>query len=218
MVEIASFAPLTELQIRFLKSISNAFGSAINSTISSMRIDQLLEQSQRLNEELQVYTEELQTQSEELQIQTETLHATNRKLEDKNLLAEQKSVEAEKARTELSQYAELLQQSSQYKSEFLANMSHELRTPLNGILLLSEFLMENQSGALSEEDIEFSKAIHSSGQDLLALINDILDLSKVEAGKLNIEIEAINISEIPEAMTQNFSQLAHKKRFLCTYS
>lgn len=90
-------------------------------------------------------------------------------------------------------------------------MSHELRTPLNGILLLSEFLMENQSGALSEEDIEFSKAIHSSGQDLLALINDILDLSKVEAGKLNIEIEAINISEIPEAMTQNFSQLAHKK-------
>lgn len=211
VVEIASFAPLTELQIRFLKSISNAFGSAINSTISSMRIDQLLEQSQRLNEELQVYTEELQTQSEELQIQTETLHATNRKLEDKNLLAEQKSVEAEKARTELSQYAELLQQSSQYKSEFLANMSHELRTPLNGILLLSEFLMENQSGALSEEDIEFSKAIHSSGQDLLALINDILDLSKVEAGKLNIEIEAINISEIPEAMTQNFSQLAHKK-------
>ncbi|MEK5182523.1 CHASE3 domain-containing protein [Paenibacillus odorifer] len=211
VVEIAAFAPLTEFQIKFLKSISNAFGSAINSTISSMRIDQLLEQSQRLNEELQVYTEELQTQSEELQIQTESLHATNRKLEDKNLLAEQKSLEAERAQMELSEYTELLQQSSQYKSEFLANMSHELRTPLNGILLLSEFLMENQSGALSEEDIEFSKAIHSSGQDLLALINDILDLSKVEAGKLNIEIEAINISEIPEAMIQNFSQLSRKK-------
>ncbi|MEK3863357.1 CHASE3 domain-containing protein [Paenibacillus sp. FSL H7-0716] len=211
VVEIAAFAPLTEFQIKFLKSISNAFGSAINSTISSMRIDQLLEQSQRLNEELQVYTEELQTQSEELQIQTESLHATNRKLEDKNLLAEQKSLEAERAQMELSEYTELLQQSSQYKSEFLANMSHELRTPLNGILLLSEFLMENQLGALSEEDIEFSKAIHSSGQDLLALINDILDLSKVEAGKLNIEIEAINISEIPEAMIQNFSQLSRKK-------
>ncbi|AWV36303.1 CHASE3 domain-containing protein [Paenibacillus odorifer] len=211
VVEIAAFAPLTEFQIKFLKSISNAFGSAINSTISSMRIDQLLEQSQRLNEELQVYTEELQTQSEELQIQTESLHATNRKLEDKNLLAEQKSLEAERAQMELSEYTELLQQSSQYKSEFLANMSHELRTPLNGILLLSEFLMENQSGALSDEDIEFSKAIHSSGQDLLALINDILDLSKVEAGKLNIEIEAINISEIPEAMIQNFSQLSRKK-------
>ncbi|MEK3740741.1 MULTISPECIES: CHASE3 domain-containing protein [Paenibacillus] len=211
VVEIAAFAPLTQLQVKFLGSISNAFGSAINSTISIMKIDQLLAQSQRLNEELQVYTEELQTQSEELQIQTESLHATNRKLEDKKLLAEQKSLEAERAQTELSEYTELLQQSSQYKSEFLANMSHELRTPLNGILLLSEFLMENQSGALSEEDIEFSKAIHSSGQDLLALINDILDLSKVEAGKLNIEIEAINISEIPEAMIQNFSQLSRKK-------
>lgn len=218
VVEIAAFAPLTQLQVKFLGSISNAFGSAINSTISIMKIDQLLAQSQRLNEELQVYTEELQTQSEELQIQTESLHATNRKLEDKKLLAEQKSLEAERAQTELSEYTELLQQSSQYKSEFLANMSHELRTPLNGILLLSEFLMENQSGALSEEDIEFSKAIHSSGQDLLALINDILDLSKVEAGKLNIEIEAINISEIPEAMIQNFSQLSRKKRFLCKYS
>ncbi|MFD5021549.1 CHASE3 domain-containing protein [Paenibacillus sp. NPDC058367] len=211
VVEIASFSPLTEPQIKFLESISNAFGAAINSTISSMRIDQLLEQSQRLNEELQVYTEELQTQSEELQIQTESLHATNRKLEDKNLLAEQKSIEAEKARIELAQSAELLRQSSQYKSEFLANMSHELRTPLNGILLLSEFLMENQSGSLSEEDIEFSQAIHSSGQDLLALINDILDLSKVEAGKLNIEVEAINLTEIPEAMLQSFSHLSRKK-------
>jgi len=90
-------------------------------------------------------------------------------------------------------------------------MSHELRTPLNGILLLSEFLMENQSGSLSEEDIEFSQAIHSSGQDLLALINDILDLSKVEAGKLNIEVEAINLTEIPEAMLQSFSHLSRKK-------
>ncbi|WP_375104293.1 CHASE3 domain-containing protein [Paenibacillus sp. RS8] len=211
VVEIATFSPLTEPQIDFLESISNAFGAAINSTISSMRIDQLLEQSQRLNEELQVYTEELQTQSEELQIQTESLHATNRKLEDKNFLAEQKTLEAEKAQAELARSAELLRQSSQYKSEFLANMSHELRTPLNGILLLSEFLMENQSGALSGEDIEFSQAIHSSGQDLLTLINDILDLSKVEAGKLNIEIEAINLTEIPEAMIQSFSQLSRKK-------
>ncbi|WP_042131526.1 CHASE3 domain-containing protein [Paenibacillus sp. FSL R5-0345] len=211
VVEIATFSPLTEPQIDFLESISNAFGAAINSTISSMRIDQLLEQSQRLNEELQVYTEELQTQSEELQIQTESLHATNRKLEDKNFLAELKTLEAEKAQAELARSAELLRQSSQYKSEFLANMSHELRTPLNGILLLSEFLMENQSGALSGEDIEFSQAIHSSGQDLLTLINDILDLSKVEAGKLNIEIEAINLTEIPEAMIQSFSQLSRKK-------
>lgn len=211
VVEIATFSPLTERQIKFLESISDAFGAAINSTISSMRIDQLLEQSQCLNEELQVYTEELQTQSEELQIQTESLHTSNRKLEEKNLLAERKSFEAEQARIELAESAELLRQSSQYKSEFLANMSHELRTPLNGILLLSEFLMENQSGALSAEDIEFSQAIHSSGQDLLTLINDILDLSKVEAGKLNIEIEAINLTEIPEAMLQSFNQLSRKK-------
>ena len=211
VVEIASFTLLTELQIKFLESVSDQFGAAINSAISSMRIDQLLEQSQRLNEELQVYTEELQTQSEELQIQTESLHVTNRKLEDKNFLAEQKSLEAKKAQVELSQYAELLRQNSQYKSEFLANMSHELRTPLNGILLLSEFLMENQGGNLSAEDIEFSEAIYSSGQDLLTLINDILDLSKVEAGMLNIEIEAVSLSEIPEAMIQNFSQLSRKK-------
>lgn len=97
-------------------------------------------------------------------------------------------------------------------------MSHELRTPLNGILLLSEFLMENQSERLGDEEVEFSHAIHSAGQDLLALINDILDLSKVEAGKMNIEIEAVNITEIPEMVLQSFGQLSRKKSFLSMYT
>lgn len=211
VVEIASFMPLTGQQIQFLESISGHFGAALNSTISSMKISQLLEESQRLNEELQVYTEELQTQSEELQMQTDTLHSVNKKLEEKQVLAEEKTMEAERAQEELTRYAEMLQQSTQYKSEFLANMSHELRTPLNGILLLSEFLMDNHSNHLQAEEIEFSRAIHSSGQDLLALINDILDLSKVEAGKMTVEIEPVNISEIPEVILQNFGQLSRKK-------
>ena len=211
VVEIASFAPLSEQQLLFLESISDHFGAALNSTVSSMKIDVLLEQSQRLNEELQVFTEELQAQSEELHTQTNTLQSTNKKLEEKQILAEQKTGEAEKAQEELTQYAKMLQQSTKYKSEFLANMSHELRTPLNGILLLSEFLTENQSGLLGAEEIEFSRAIHSSGEDLLALINDILDLSKVEAGKMNIEIEAVSVQEIKETVELNFGQLSRKK-------
>lgn len=211
VVEIASFKPLSSLHILFLESTSGHFGAALNGALSSMKIDGLLKESQSLNEELQVYTEELQTQSEELHIQTEILHDTNKKLEEKQVLAEQKTLEAEQAQEELTQYAKILQQSTQYKSEFLANMSHELRTPLNGILLLSEFLMENQSERLGDEEVEFSQAIHSAGQDLLALINDILDLSKVEAGKMNIEIEAVNITEIPEMVLQSFGQLSRKK-------
>lgn len=211
VVEIASFAPLSLANIAFLESVAAQFGAAIASTVSSMRIDQLLEESQRQNEELQVYTEELQKQSEELKIQTESLHITNKKLEDQNAIAEQKSREAQNAREELTQYAEMLKRSTQYKSEFLANMSHELRTPLNGIMLLSEFLMENPSGSLNAEELEFTQAIHSSGQDLLALINDILDLSKVEAGKMDITMQEVNISEIPESASLHFSQLSQKK-------
>lgn len=211
VVEIASFTPLSGLHVQLLESLSEHFGAALNSTISSMKIGRLLKESQSLNEELQVYTEELQTQSEELHIQTETLHEINRKLEEKQVLAEQKTQEAETAKEELTRYAEILQQNTQYKSEFLANMSHELRTPLNGILLLSEFLMDNESGRLGAEEIEFSQAIHSSGQDLLVLINDILDLSKVEAGKMNIEIDAVNLTEIPDNILQNFGQLSRKK-------
>ncbi|MEK3877892.1 CHASE3 domain-containing protein [Paenibacillus sp. FSL M7-0420] len=211
VVEIASFAPLTLANITFLESVAAQFGAAIVSTVSSMRIDRLLEESQRQNEELQVYSEELQTQSEELHIQAESLLITNKKLEDQNAIAEQKSREAQDAREELTQYAEMLKRSTQYKSEFLANMSHELRTPLNGIMLLSEFLMENPSGSLNAEELEFTQAIHSSGQDLLALINDILDLSKVEAGKMDITMEEVNISEIPESASLHFGQLSQKK-------
>ncbi|WP_408895038.1 CHASE3 domain-containing protein [Paenibacillus taichungensis] len=212
VAEIAAFSPLTPIQISYVESITEDFGAAINSTLNTMRIDSLLTESQRMNEELQVYTEELQTQSEELQMQSETLQLLNSKLEERQLIADEKTIEAQRAQAEMTTYSEMLERSTRYKSEFLANMSHELRTPLNGILLLSEFLKENNSNSLTTDELEYAQAIHSSGQDLLNLINDILDLSKVEAGKLNIEAEAVNVSEIPESVMQYFGEIAREKQ------
>jgi two-component system chemotaxis sensor kinase CheA len=211
VAEIAAFSPLTPIQISYVEAITEDFGAAINSTLNTMKIESLLTESQRMNEELQVYTEELQTQSEELQMQAESLQVLNGKLEERQIIADEKTVEAQRAQAELITYAEMLERSTRYKSEFLANMSHELRTPLNGILLLSEFLKENNSESLTTDELEYAQAIHSSGEDLLKLINDILDLSKVEAGKLNIEAEAVNVSEIPESVMQYFGKIAREK-------
>ena len=164
-----------------------------------------------MTEELQVQSEELQTQAEELQMQAEELRTTNEQLESRTEEAEQKTADLQVTKLELEEKASELLRSSKYKSEFLANMSHELRTPLNSILLLSEMLKENHDNHLSDDEIELATVIHSSGKDLLTLINDILDLSKVEAGKLDVIFEATNISDMAASMQQNFLHIAAQK-------
>ena len=211
VMELATMSEYSKLQQDLVKQIVETFGLSINSVIGRMEIIRLLNESRAMTEELQVQSEELQTQSEELQMQTEELTQINEQLEEKTKDAETKTKELEKIKEELEEKAEQLTLHSNYKSEFLANMSHELRTPLNSILILSEMLAENDQGRLTDEDAEFANVIHSSGEDLLLLINDILDLSKVEAGKLEVLFEEVNLSELPVHMEHVFSPVAQKK-------
>ncbi|RKZ52600.1 MAG: histidine kinase [Candidatus Parabeggiatoa sp. nov. 3] len=183
---------------------------------------------QTQQEELRATNEELQSQSEELQVQQEELRQTNEELEDrsnelerqrddirqKNLLLEQHQIEREKAHGALEKKAKELELANQYKSEFLANMSHELRTPLNSMLILAHLLTENKEENLTEKQVEYVQTIHAAGSDLLTLINEILDLSKVEAGKIEICIEEIVLSELIVQITQKFKPLALKKELV----
>ncbi|ACA42146.1 ATP-binding protein [Lysinibacillus sp. fkY74-1] len=211
VVELATMTKFNALQQELVKQVTETFGLTVNGVLGRMEIVRLLNESRAMTEELQVQSEELQTQSEELQMQTEELTMINEQLEERTKEAESKSRELEKAKQELEESAEQLILNSNYKSEFLANMSHELRTPLNSILILSEMLAENSQDHLTDEETEFAKVIHSSGEDLLALINDILDLSKVEAGKLDIIFNEVNMSEVPVQIEHTFAPVAMKK-------
>ena len=177
-------------------------------------MERLLAESQQLTEELQVQSEELQAQSEELQMQQEQLRITNESLEEQKHFAEQRAFELKKAKDKLEKYSLKLEKSSQYKSEFLANMSHELRTPLNSILILSQMLMENNPKIEMSEVRDYSQVINASGKDLLRLIDDILDLSKIEAGKMEILADEVNVTEIPQIMKNIFAPVAAKKSLL----
>ncbi|MCQ6265270.1 CHASE3 domain-containing protein [Fictibacillus sp. WQ 8-8] len=211
VLELASLDTFTEQHIELIENATKTFGLTIDSVIGRMEIVRLLKESQAMTEELQAQSEELQTQSEELQMQSEELRMINEQLEQRSIEAEGKSAELQNAKVQLEEKAKQLTLSSRYKSEFLANMSHELRTPLNSILILSEMLAENSSNSLSSEDEEFARVIHSSGQDLLNLINDILDLSKVEAGKLEMYFSEMNMSELPGQFERNFGPVADQK-------
>lgn len=223
VVEIASTSEFTSAEKKLLESVIETLGIGITNILGRMEVERLLLESQAQTEELQAQAEELQSQSEELQAQseelqtqTEELRMINEQLEERSRDAELKSEELQAAKEDLEQKANQLQQSSRYKSEFLANMSHELRTPLNSILLLSEMLGDDQNNELSEEQKEFSKVIHSSGQDLLNLINDILDLSKVEAGKLEVNFEEVYLVEFIDRLERHFSQVAKNKNLTFT--
>ncbi|MDR7073419.1 CHASE3 domain-containing protein [Fictibacillus barbaricus] len=211
VIELASLNQYTDQHQLFIETVIETFGLTINRVIDRMEIARLLSESQAMTEELQAQSEELQTQSEELQMQSEELQMINEQLESRSQEAEEKSKALELAKKDLEEKAQQLTIGSKYKSEFLANMSHELRTPLNSILILSEMLAENTNKRLSDEELEFATVINSSGQDLLNLINDILDLSKVEAGKLDVVINEVNMSEFPAHMERNFRHVANQK-------
>jgi signal transduction histidine kinase len=239
VIELASFSRITDVQRAFLEQLSESIGVVLNTIIANMRTEELLEQSQKLTQELQSQSEELQAQQEELQqsnkeleeqaaslkaseellqTQQEELQQTNEELEEKaELLEEQnhrieiKNREIELARAALEEKAEQLALSSRYKSEFLANMSHELRTPLNSLLILAKLLAENPDDNLTGKQVEFATTIHSAGSDLLDLINDILDLSKVEAGRMDVNVADVKLADVRDYVERAFRPLADDK-------
>ncbi|NQX63826.1 CHASE3 domain-containing protein [Paenibacillus qinlingensis] len=211
VIELASLHQFQSKHLTLVDSLQEKFGTAITSVRSRMEVERLLSESQMLTEELQAQSEELQTQSEELQMQQEQLRMTNEFLEEQNQFAEQKATELEKAKDELEEYSLQLKTSSQYKTDFLANMSHELRTPLNSIMILSQMLVESSGDMQMSEVVEYSRVVNAAGHDLLSLIDDILDLSKVEAGKIEIMQDEVNVTEIPQSMELMFLPVAAKK-------
>lgn len=239
VVELASFEGFTNLHTQLFSQLIMNLGVILNNVRRRLRVEELLRESQALTEELQVQSEELQTQQEELRRSNENLEeqtgalkrseellqrqqeelehfnteliAKTRALEEQVREVEEKNDEIEKTKTQLEQQAMQLSMTSKYKSEFLANMSHELRTPLNSLLILSQLLSENKDGNLSVKQQEYAQTIYMSGADLLKMIDEILDLSKVDAGKMDINYETMRMEELTSFVQQNFGPMANKK-------
>jgi CheY-like chemotaxis protein/signal transduction histidine kinase/HAMP domain-containing protein len=239
VIELASFEPFSQIHRLFLEQLTESIGVVLNMIGANMRTEELLKQSQSLADELKEQSSELQRQQNELkrsnqeleqQAQTlrsseemlreqqEELQQVNEELEEKasllveqNKAVEQKNKEVELARLAVEEKATQLTLSSKYKSEFLANMSHELRTPLNSLLILARMLQDNKDSNLSDKQVEYAKTIHSAGTDLLNLINEVLDLSKVEAGKIEIYAQDVPVHEILKYLDQTFRPVAQQK-------
>ena len=211
VVEIASFKPFSDTHLTFLDQVSEMIGVVLNTIVATMRTEELLEQSQSLTGELQSQSVELQTQRDELERANVELEEKAHLLAEQNARIEQKNAEVENARLELEAKAEQLALSSKYKSEFLANMSHELRTPLNSLLILAKLLADNEGGTLTEEQVVFAQTIFNAGSDLLELINDILDLSKVEAGKMEVDPVELEPAAVADFAERSFRPVAVSK-------
>jgi HAMP domain-containing protein/signal transduction histidine kinase/CheY-like chemotaxis protein len=233
VLELASFERFGDVHQSFLDQLMESIGIVLNTIAANMRTEGLLEQSQLLTSELQSQQEELKKTNDRLELQAASLQKseemlksqqdelrnTNEELEDKALLlsnqkaqVEIKNQEIERAKAALEEKAEQLALTSKYKSEFLANMSHELRTPLNSLLILSKLLADNADANLSGKQIQFAETIHTAGTELLGLINDILDLSKIESGTVTLEIGEVDFADLKDYVSRNFNQVAADKK------
>ncbi|HSF32803.1 MAG TPA: response regulator, partial [Candidatus Tectomicrobia bacterium] len=232
VMELASFNRFSDIHLTFLDQLSESVGIVLNTIAATTRTEELLKQSQSLASELQSQQEEmretnkrleeqaktLQVSEERLKQQQEELQKTNEELEQKahqlsqqNREVERKNREIEQGRRSLEDKAEELALTSKYKSEFLANMSHELRTPLNSQLILSKMLVDNAEGNLTPQQVEFAKTIHASGTDLLQLINDILDLSKIESGTIEVDTSEVLFTALHNYVERTFRPVAQEK-------
>ena len=225
VVELAFLRLLAPRDLELVRLLANSIGTALHGAIYRQRLQEALAQTQQLNEELQVQQEELRTANEELQEQSRALsqsqatmenqqaelEQTNMRLAEQALSLDHKNMALRDVQGELEARAEELARASRYKSEFLANMSHELRTPLNSSLILARLLSDNTQGNLNEEQVRFAQSIYSAGNDLLDLINDILDISKVEAGKLELQPEALTLVSLTDSLKSTFEPLARQK-------
>ena len=232
VVELGFFRPVLPSDLELLRRVRESVGVAVRSAKDRTMLEELLEETQRQSQELQTQQEELRVANEELaergqvlkesqarlEAQQTELEQTNSQLEEQASILESQRNELQRAQTALTERAAELTRSNQYKSEFLANMSHELRTPLNSSLILAKLLADNKPGNLNEEQVKFAQTIFGAGNDLLALINDILDLSKIEAGKVEVQPEVVAVGRTVEELSRGFEPLARERglAFTCT--
>jgi signal transduction histidine kinase/DNA-binding response OmpR family regulator/HAMP domain-containing protein len=211
VIELASFEQFNETHHSFLSQLMETVGIVLNTIAATMRTEELLKESQLLTQELQARQTELTRKQEELHATNEELQEKAQLLENEKRQVEAKNFEIDMARRAVEEKVEQLALTSKYKSEFLANMSHELRTPLNSLLILSKLLADNQQGNLNEKQTEFARTIHGAGTDLLNLINDILDLSKIESGTVSIDLGDMPMAALKLHMDRTFRQMAAEK-------
>jgi signal transduction histidine kinase/CHASE3 domain sensor protein/DNA-binding response OmpR family regulator len=230
VIELGFFRRIDAAERELLERSSEMIGMAVRASKDRTRLEELLQETQRQAEELQTQQEELRVTNEELEVQSRALkesqsqleaqqvelEQTNSQLEEQTQLLELQKDELSKAQQVLAEKASDLERANQYKSEFLANMSHELRTPLNSSLILAKILADNKHGNLTDEQVKFAETISAAGKDLLALINDILDLSKIEAGKVDVTIEPVPLANVVQAQAQTFEPMARDKQLQLT--
>ncbi|MEP7263598.1 MAG: response regulator [Bacteroidota bacterium] len=212
LLVLYSSKTFTLLQQQFLQRAADNIAQTIELVSGKQETEKLLFETQALNRQLKNREEELHNSIVELNRQSTELHASQTELQSKNKILSDKTKELETAREALHIKASQLEQSNRFKSEFLANMSHELRTPLNSIIILSRLLFENKENTLNKRQLDFARVVNKSGDDLLSLINDILDLSKIEAGKIELEITTVETEEIAQDMMALFNEVARDKK------